>query len=103
MLAFRLFLALALVLVGAYTGVVISRHGMDFPAVYGGDIARFGWAGQFNLDFLFVLLMVALWVAWRHRFSAGGLALAGFARGADFVAYTQAQRFGLAPHSHPSR
>lgn len=76
MLPFRLFLSLALVLVLAYTGVVISRHGMDFPAVFVDDIARFGWAGQFNLDFTFLLLLAALWLAWRHRFSAGGIALA---------------------------
>jgi thiol:disulfide interchange protein len=38
-----------------------------------------GWAGQFNLDFMFMLLFSAVWVAWRHRFSTGGIALASLA------------------------
>jgi hypothetical protein len=65
-----------LVVVAAYTGVVVARHGLGFLPVFFGDIAAVGWAGQFNLDFLCMLLLAALWVAWRHRFSAGGLALA---------------------------
>jgi hypothetical protein len=33
------------------------------------------WQGQFNLDFLSFLSLSAIWVSWRHRFSAGGLLL----------------------------
>jgi hypothetical protein len=76
MLPLRLFLVLMLSVVVAYTGVVIARHGADFLPVFFGDLAAMGWAGQFNLDFLCMLLLSALWVAWRHRFSAGGLVLA---------------------------
>jgi len=76
MLPLRLLLSLMLLVVVAYTGVVIARHGADFLPVFVGDMAAMGWAGQFNLDFLCMLLLSALWVAWRHRFSAGGLALA---------------------------
>lgn len=72
----RLLLSLMLVVVLAYTGVVISRHGLDLFPVFFGDMARMGWAGQFNLDFMCMLALSALWVAWRHRFSPGGLALA---------------------------
>lgn len=32
-------------------------------------------AGQFDLDILFLLVLSALWVFCRHRFSAAGLAL----------------------------
>jgi hypothetical protein len=35
----------------------------------------YSWFGQFNLDFMFMLSLSALWVSWRHRFSATGLAL----------------------------
>ncbi|HRD97871.1 MAG TPA: hypothetical protein PLA97_15890 [Rubrivivax sp.] len=76
MLPLRLFLCLMLVAIVAYTGVVMSHHGIDFLPVFFGDMARMNWAGQFNLDFLGLLLLSALWVAWRQRFSAGGIALA---------------------------
>ncbi len=75
MLPFRLLLSALLVAIAAYTGVVIAHHGLDFLPLFFGDIARLGWAGQFNLDFMGLLLLAALWVAWRHRFGAGGLAL----------------------------
>ena len=38
-------------------------------------MAAMGWPGQFNLDFMFLHLPSALWVAWRHRFSIRGLLL----------------------------
>lgn len=76
---FRLFLCALLVVIVAYTGIVIARHGLGFLPLFFGDIARMGWAGQFNLDFLGLLMLSALWVAWRHRFSAGGLALGALA------------------------
>lgn len=76
MLPLRLLLSLVLVVIVAYTGVVISHHGWNFVAVFFGDMARFGWAGQFNLDFMAMLMLAGLWVAWRHRFSAAGIGLA---------------------------
>lgn len=79
MSALRILLSLILVVVVAYPGVVIARHGIGLLPVFFGDMARVGWAGQFNLDFMFMLLFSALWVAWRHRFSAAGLALAALA------------------------
>ena len=75
MLLFRLFLVTAIVIIGAYTAVTISNHGMDLIPVFFGDMAEMGWPGQFNLDFLFFLLLAAIWIAWRHQFGAGGLAL----------------------------
>jgi hypothetical protein len=73
--AFRvLLIALCAILVG-YTGVVISNHGMGLLSVFFGDMAAMGWPGQFNLDFMFMLMLSALWVAWRHQFSIAGLVL----------------------------
>lgn len=77
MLPLRLLLILLLVVILPYTGLVIAQHGLDFVSVFVSDIARVGWPGQFNLDFASLLLLAALWVAWRHRFSAPGLVLAG--------------------------
>ncbi len=87
MAMFRLFLiALWLTLFG-YTAIVITHHGFDLFPIFFGDIARMGWPGQFNLDFSFMLTLSALWVAWRHRFSASGMALATGAAlgGASFL------------------
>jgi hypothetical protein len=33
------------------------------------------WSGQFNLDFMTFLGLSAVWVAWRHQFTRGGVAL----------------------------
>ncbi|MFY3384653.1 hypothetical protein [Paracidovorax sp. MALMAid1276] len=83
----RIFLSLVLFVIAIYTGVVISTHGMGFLAVFFGDIAKLGWSGQFNLDFMFMLVLLALWVAWRHHFSPNGIVLAGMAMlgGTPFV------------------
>ncbi len=62
-----------------YTGVVVSFHGFGFLPVFFGDILRVSWAGQFNLDFLFMLILAATWTAWRNRFSRFGMMLAFFA------------------------
>lgn len=81
MCAFRLYLAaLWLVLIG-YTAVVIANHGIGLLRVFFGDMLVMAWPGQFNLDFMMMLSLSALWVSWRHRFSVGGLALGLLALG----------------------
>lgn len=75
MTAFRSLLVLILVALSAYTVVVVGDHGINLFPTFFGDMMKFGWAGQFNLDFLFMLALSALWVSWRHRFTPGGLAL----------------------------
>lgn len=78
-MAFRALLLVMLVALAGYTAVVISSHGWGLLAVFFGDIATLTWPGQFNLDFLFLLTLSALWVAWRHEFSPAGLALGALA------------------------
>lgn len=75
MIAFRALLILLWVVLAGYTGIVIANHGIGLLTVFFGDMAAMGWPGQFNLDFIFLLLLSALWVAWRHRFSSAGLLL----------------------------
>lgn len=73
--AFRILLVLIFVALSGYTVPVIANHGINlFPAFFG-DMLKFGWPGQFNLDFMFMLALSAVWVSWRHRFTPGGLAL----------------------------
>jgi len=74
--AFRLVLAIMFLAILGYTSVVIGRHGVDLFSVFFGDMTTMGWPGQFNLDFMCMLLLSGLWVAFRHRFSAAGLLLA---------------------------
>ena len=84
---FRLLLVALWLVLAIYTGVVVSREGVNLLQIFFGDIARVRWPGQFNLDFLCFLTLSALWTAWRHRFSPAGLALSGIAffGGAGFL------------------
>lgn len=75
MTLFRLFLLSVLVVLTGYTAVVIQNHGWNLLAVFFGDMALLAWPGQFNLDFMFMLSLSAIWVSWRHQFSGAGLLL----------------------------
>ena len=87
MRAFQVLLGAMFGVLAIYTGVVIEGHGWDLLSVFFGDMGRMTWPGQFNLDFMFMLTLSALWVGWRHRFSTGGLALMvlAFFGGASFL------------------
>jgi hypothetical protein len=73
--AFRILLAFIFVSIAGYTAVVVANHGIGLLGVFFGDIAKMGWPGQFNLDFMGLLTLSGLWLAWRHHFSPSGLAL----------------------------
>jgi len=88
MTGFRTMLGAMFLSLLAYTAVVVSRYGLGpLFSTFFGDMARVGWPGQFNLDFTFMLVLSATWVAWRHRFSPAGLGLAILALfgGASFL------------------
>lgn len=75
MRAFRVLLGVMFVCLASYTAIVGMRHGWNLLPVFFGDIAAMSWPGQFNADFLCLLVLSGLWIAWRHRFSPTGLAL----------------------------
>lgn len=75
MSAFRVLLIVLWIALVAYTAVVIGKHGLDLIPIYFGDIARAGWPGQFNADFLCFLTLSAVWTAWRNRFTPMGYVL----------------------------
>lgn len=75
MIAFRAFLVTIFVVIAGYTFAVASNHGLNLLPVFFGDMAALNWPGQFNLDFMCMLLLSGLWVGWRHQFSAVGLVL----------------------------
>ena len=75
MTPFRLFLLACLLAIASYTAITIANHGLNLLPVFFGDMAAMAWPGQFNLDFICFLALSAIWVSWRHQFSAAGLAL----------------------------
>lgn len=73
--ALRTLLLIMFAAVGSYTIAVAMTEGPNLiPEI--ATIATIGWRGQFHADFLCYLLLSALWVAWRHQFTAGGIVLA---------------------------
>jgi hypothetical protein len=75
MTAFRICLVMIWVVLTGYTILVIANHGLGLFDIFFRDMSPFGWAGQFDLDFLFMLILSSLWVAWRNEYSASGLGL----------------------------
>lgn len=70
MTAFRVLLVAMWAAIFGYTAIVVANHGMGLLPVFFGDMAKMDWPGQFNLDFMCMLALSALWVAWRHHFSS---------------------------------
>jgi hypothetical protein len=77
--SFRILLIVLWATIVGYTAVVIANHGIGLLDVFFGDMAAMGWPGQFNLDFMSLLTLSGLWVAWRHQFSSAGIALGALA------------------------
>ncbi|MCW8193711.1 hypothetical protein F6455_02795 [Proteobacteria bacterium 005FR1] len=75
MTLFRVYLAAILLILAGYTLVVGANHGWNLLPIFFSDIAELSWHGQFNLDFMTFLGLSAIWVAWRHHFTAGGIVL----------------------------
>ena len=75
MTLFRLFLIACLIALTGYTAVTITHHGWNLFPVFFDQISAMGWPGQFNFDFMLMLMLSALWTAWRHQFSLAGIIL----------------------------
>lgn len=70
-----------------YTMGVISTHGMGFITPFFTAIRDGGWQGQFNSDFMGMLILSALWTGWRNGWGGKGiiLALLALSFGAPFL------------------
>ncbi len=79
MTLFKIWLIMILTTLSVYTLYVGTLQGWNLLPVFFGDIAKFNWPGQFNLDFTFMLSLSALWTAWRNRFTLTGLGLGALA------------------------
>jgi hypothetical protein len=87
MIGFRILLIAMAAILLWYTGLVIAGHGWNYLATAQRDLLEMGWAGQFDADFLMMLTLSGLWVAWRHHFSMAGLGfgLLAFLGGVGFL------------------
>jgi hypothetical protein len=47
-------------------------HGVNWPAVFFGDLLDLDWRSQFNIDFLIHLVLLATWISWREGFTVRG-------------------------------
>ncbi len=87
MTALRIYLIAAWTALLAYTAFTVGKEGVNlFPAFFGA-MASGSWQGQFNLDFMLMLVLSALWTGWRNRWSVSGslLAILAFFGGAAFL------------------
>ena len=75
MTLFRVYLVAVLLGLAGYTLVVGMNHGWGLLPIFFSNIAEMSWSGQFNLDFMAFLGLSGIWVAWRHQFTGGGIAL----------------------------
>jgi hypothetical protein len=84
---FRTYLAILVIILSYYTFIVVSDFGINLFLPFFGAMANITWSGQFNLDFMMMLSLSALWTAWRSQFSGLGFALAvlAFFGGALFL------------------
>ncbi|MEX1365995.1 MAG: hypothetical protein AB1Z98_22905 [Nannocystaceae bacterium] len=73
MTSFRALLLAMTACLFLYTGYVGIEYGFNIFPMFIGEIMAGTWQGQFNLDFNCYLVLSGLWVAWRDRFSAGGI------------------------------
>lgn len=75
MLLFRLILIAMIINIIGYTALTGLVHGWDLMPVFFSDIAKINWPGQFNTDFLSMLVLSASWTMWRNNFSPLGIGL----------------------------
>lgn len=60
----------------AYTVVAINNDGINFLAKAQKFVTSMTWMGQFALDFQCYLILSALWIAWRGRFTVKAITIA---------------------------
>ena len=69
----KLFLIVATLAIYMATVFVLYNNGLNWPAVFFGDILSIDWRSQFNIDFLIHLILFATWISWREGFSNKGI------------------------------
>ena len=72
----RTYLFAATLCIFAASIYVVIAMGINWPAVYFGDILSLNWRSHINVDFLLHLCLLAIWVSWREGFTHKGFLFA---------------------------
>lgn len=59
-----------------YTGIAIKNDGYNFLERAFEFAVSLTWMGQFALDFQCYLILSALWIAWRNKFTTNSILVA---------------------------
>lgn len=70
---FKVFLAIAWIALLYVAINAFGSEGMRAAEIFFGDMQTSSWRSMFNVELLGHLSLVALWVAWREKFSASGI------------------------------
>ena len=85
----KVIVAVQFVVLFIYTAITVSNHGLFVLFnIFFSDIAKMEWPGQFNMDFLCMLILSCLWTTWRNQFTVKGYLLGAlaFVGGTGFLA-----------------
>lgn len=63
----------------SYTIIVMKNDGFNFLSRAQEFALSMKWMGQFALDLQFYLILSALWIAWRNKFTGKSILMAMFA------------------------
>lgn len=67
------FLIIQIIIIALYTSICFYQEGFTLFSVMLTNISALNWSGQFNLDFSSYLILSALWVLWRNKFSKSSI------------------------------
>lgn len=59
-----------------YTVIALKNDGFNFITRAQEFVLSMAWMGQFTLDFQCYLMLSALWIAWRNKFTGKAIVLA---------------------------
>ena len=68
----RLFLIASTLIIFSITYYALTTQGVNWPAIYFGDVLSLNWRSQFNIDFLIHLFLLATWIVWREGITVKG-------------------------------
>lgn len=66
---FKLLLISQTIILLAYSFSAYQTEGGNLFDVFIANIIALNWSGQFNLDFLCYLVLSAIWIMWREKFT----------------------------------
>lgn len=78
---FKTLLIIQTITVLIYTLFTFRNEGVNLLQVFFYNITAVNWNGQFNIDFLSYLMLSAIWIMWRNKFSSNSIFFRNFGHG----------------------